>query len=389
MQFKSAISTKSSAESAVCEVCDAVDGVQPDLALLFVSPHFEADCQQIVTGILEATNARNLIGCTGESIIGPVSEVEHAPAIALWTAKLPDVRVLPFLIDLEDVKNFDDLNAWRDRIGAAPDDRPGLIILPEPFTFGPAVEHSLEVLDYAYPGGTVVGGMASGAESPGQNRLFMGDQILRQGMVGVSLSGPVAIDAVVSQGCRPVGEPLVITKAEQNVIQELRGRPAIKVVEELFRSASPRDQTLIREGLHVGTVVDENRREFKPGDFLIRNFMGVVERTGIAITALVRPGQTVQFHVRDRESADEEMKTLVARKLGSMPSPPTGGLLFTCNGRGTRLFEKPNHDIGVVNELAPLCSIAGFFAGGEIGPIGDKTFVHGFTSSLILLREAE
>ena len=388
MNFESTISTNPDARAAVEEVCEAVAGFQPDLAMLFVSPHYEDEYETLLEGIREGTDARNLVGCTGESIIGPDCEVEHAPALSLWVAEMPDVRLMPFVIDLDDVRNFESPDDWRDRVTACSDDAAGLVVLPEPFSFGPAVEYSLEQLDAVFPHSTIVGGMASGAERPGQNRLFLNDHVLRNGMVGISLSGAVGIEPVVSQGCRPIGEPFVITKAKRNVIQELRGRPAVQMLKHLFEHADPDDQALIQRGrLHVGSVADETLPEFRQGDFLIRNLMGIVEKTGIAVTTIVRPGQTIQFHVRDSASADKDMQSLVGRKFDEMDCPAAGGLMFSCNGRGTNLFKKPNHDIGVVNGIARDCRISGFFASGEIGPIGDRTFVHGFTNSLILFRE--
>ena len=388
MRFKAAISTQAQAADAVRELSETVSGVPADLAMLFVSPHFEGDCEAVLAGIQDATNARNLIGCTAAGIIGPDREVENAPAIALWIANMPGVRLLPFVVDMEDVKNFNGLEEWRDRAGMQADDRPGFVLLPEPFSFGPALEHSLDQLDRAFPGSSIVGGLASAAEEPGQNRLFLNDQVLRGGMVGVSLSGPVSISSVVSQGCRPIGEPLVITKAEHNVIQELRGRPAMEMLQQIFQNADPEDRALMQRGIHVGCVVDESRASFGQGDFLIRSLMGIVGQTGIAVGTLVRPGQTIQFHVRDSRSADQEMRSLVGRSLNELGAPPEGALLFTCNGRGMHMFDQPNHDIAVVNQFAANCQVAGFFAAGEIGPVGPRTFIHGLTSSLILFREA-
>ncbi|MBK8268898.1 MAG: FIST C-terminal domain-containing protein [Planctomycetes bacterium] len=388
MNFKAAISTNTKAENAVAELCDSVSGVKPDLAMLFVSPHFEDECDEILAGILEKTNAHNLIGCTGDGIIGPTREVEHAPAVALWTAELPGVRVMPFVLDIEDVKQFETDEDWTDRVCATPEQKPSFVVLPEPFTFGPAVEYSLQTIDRIFSGGRVVGGLASAGQKPGENRMFLNDQVMRQGMVGVSLSGDVAIESVVSQGCRPIGEPLVVTKSDQNVIQELRGRPAMEVLQSIFRNADAYDQALMQAGgIHVGSAIAESESQIPQNEFLIRNLMGVVENTGIAVAALVKTGQTIQFHVRDSKSADQEMKSLVKNRVNDMKSPPSGGLLFTCNGRGSHMFGAPNHDIGIVNEAAENCEVAGFFAAGEIGPVGNRTFIHGFTSSLILFRK--
>lgn len=388
MEFKAAVSTHRDPEGIVSDLVANGAVERPDLAILFVSPHHEDACEQLVQRVLEKTGASNLIGCTGESIIGPDAEFERMPAVALWTASLPGVRIMPFVVDIDDVRNFETVEDWSDRIGVERDQSPSFIVLPEPFTFGPAVEHTLGVMDQLYPGSAIVGGLPSGGAAPGENRMFLNEQVLRQGLVGVSMTGPVAVEAVVSQGCRPIGEPYVVTRAENNVIRELRGRPALEVLKSVYEAAGESDQALIREGrLHIGSAIDETRSKLGPGDFLIRNMMDVIDDSAIAVAAYIRPGQTVQFHVRDADSADKDMQRLLHASIGQSESAPQGGLLFSCNGRGTRMFDNPNHDIGIVNAEAPSCAVAGFFAAGEIGPVGGKTFVHGLTSSLVLFRE--
>lgn len=386
MIIRATLSTNPHTGAAVEEACAPVSDLSPDLVMVFVSHHHGPEYEKTLSGIWDKVNARNLIGCTGDGIIGPDREVERAPALAVWAAKMPGVRMLPFVIDQNDVNGSESPESWHEHIGVRPKDKPSFVILPEPYTID--TESLLAELDVAYPGSRIVGGMSSGAEGPNQNRLFLNDQVLRQGLVGVSLAGPVEIHTVVSQGCRPIGETFVVTKADHNVIYELRGKPALDILRGVFNSAAPADQALMQQGLHVGNVVDEHLEKFGQGDFLIRSLMGVVQENGLAINALVRPGQTIQFHVRDSTSADQEMKRLLTGRVAAMGMPPAGGLLFSCNGRGARMFGAPNHDISVVNSAAKGCQVAGFFAAGEIGPVGNRTFIHGFTSSLILFRES-
>jgi small ligand-binding sensory domain FIST len=382
MQFKSILTTDPVAASAAKELAEGVAGIEADLAVLFASHHYEPDFHELLSGVRDGINARNLIGCAGESIIGPDREIERRPAAVLWVAKMPGVRVLPFVLDYADLESLDTNEAWWDRIGLVPDDRPSFIIIPDPFSI-PADE-VLARMDRAFPGSPIVGGMASGAEAPGQTRLFSNDQVLRQGAVGVSLTGDVSITTVVSQGCRPVGKPYIITECRENLIVQLGGRSAYDVLKEVYQEASEDEQALMRGGVHVGRVINESLQSFTPGDFLVRNVIGVVEDSALAVGEYVRKGQTIQFHVRDARSADEEMRLLLKRNVVEGKLAPSGGLLFSCNGRGSRLFGKPDHDIGLVNEALTGCQVAGFFAAGEIGPVGPRTFVHGFTSSLFL-----
>ncbi len=385
MVFKAALSTEADIQAAVSEIRAAIAGIEPDLALLFVSHHHGPEFDGLLADVREAINPRNLIGCTGDGIIGPDREVERSPALAIWTAKLPGVRALPFLVDQNDVMRLDGSEEWREHLGVNASDGVGFIVLPEPFSID--AERCIGEMDRAYEGSKIVGGMASGGRRPGENRLFLNDQVLRQGMVGVSLAGAISIETVVSQGCRPIGEPFVVTKAKENIIYELRGRPVLEVVRGVYTEASPPDQALMQQGLHLGQVIDERLGRFGPGDFLIRNLGRVPGEEGLAVAALIRPGQTIRFHVRDSRTADEEMRGLLAGRVGEMAKPPRGGLLFSCNGRGTGMFGVPHHDIGVVNSVAKDCQVAGFFAAGEIGPIGNRTFIHGLTSSLILFQE--
>ena len=385
MRFKATLTSAPELGQASAELCEPLAGFDPDLVILVVTPHYQRDYGTFVAAVRDATNARVLIGATCEGVIGPGREVESGAGAALWAAKLPGVRVFPYVLDQNDFITMRTADAWQDRLGVTPDDIPTFINLPDPFSVQFGI--CLRIMDEVFPGSTTVGGVISGANAPGRNRLFVNDQVLRQGLVGVSLTGDYRVSTIVSQGCRPIGPPFVITKAESNVIVELGGRNAYTVLRELHDHSSAHDQALIRSGLHLGRAIDGNLDEFGSGDFLIRNVAGVVEKKGVAVTDYVRAGQTIQFHVRDAESADAEMRDLIRSRLGKMGSPPLGGLLFSCNGRGTNMFPQPNHDIGLINELIPNCPVAGFFAAGEIGPVGGRTFVHGLTGSLILFHE--
>jgi small ligand-binding sensory domain FIST len=213
-------------------------------------------------------------------------------------------------------------------------------------------------------------------------------QPLRQGLCGVALRGDVEVDTIVSQGCRPIGHHLVITEGERNVIRELGGKPPLAVVIETLRGCSTRDIELARTGgLLVGRVIDERQPKFSRGDFLIRNAIGFEQESGaMVINDLIRPGQTIQFQVRDSESADDDLVSLLgARPRGAV----AGALLFTCNGRGSRLFADRHHDARAVAQACGGRPVAGLFCAGEIGPIGRRNFLHGHTASVGFFRPAK
>jgi small ligand-binding sensory domain FIST len=262
-----------------------------------------------------------------------------------------------------------------------------LLVLGEPFSFPPEV--LLELVNDEHPGVPVIGGMASTASQPGENRLLLSGTAVDTGAVAVLLHGPLRVRTLVSQGCRPIGHPLVITRAERNVIMQLGGEPAYQRLVEVFQTLATREQDLVRRGLHLGRVVSEYLEHFGQGDFLVRNVLGLDANSGaIAVGDYFRTGQTVQFHVRDWETADGELRQLLAATRQDAAEQPRGGLLFTCNGRGTRLFPEPHHDAHVIHEAWREMPLAGFFAAGELGPIGGRNFMHGFTASLAIFEPA-
>lgn len=385
LSFAAALSQAESTAAAVDEVCRraaAQLSAPPDLVLMFASPHHTADGDRLPIDVQRHLSARVVLGCSGESIIGHNREIERAPALSLWAACLPEVQVEP--MHLQAVQTPDGLSfaGWSDRLPAAWPTESSLLVLADPFTF-PAAEF-LHRLNEDQPGIPVVGGMASGG-GPGQNRLYLNGAALRQGAVAVWLHGRLRLRTVVSQGCRPIGRPWVVTKADHNLIQSLGGRPPLALLQEMYHDLPPAEQALLRQGLHLGCVTNEYQEQFQRGDFLVRNVIGVNPEDGaIAVADLVRTGQTVQFHVRDSHSADEDLRELLAATLESPQHQPQGALLFTCNGRGTRLFDVPDHDAAMVAQRTGGIPLAGFFAQGEIGPIGGKNHLHGFTASLAL-----
>jgi len=260
-------------------------------------------------------------------------------------------------------------------------------LIADPFTF--AVDLMLRHLNESSPGTLVTGGLASGGSSPGETRLFLDRDVFDSGAVGVRIDAGVEAITLVSQGCRPIGESYTVTRGDQNVIHELAGKPPMEIVRDLYLRADPKEQRLMQQGLHIGRVIDEYKSEFDRGDFLIRAVVGADAETGaIAIGDRVTTGETVQFHVRDAPSAHEDLDAALARArevLGGRS--PAGALLFTCNGRGSRLFPAAGHDASMIAEQLGSPPLAGFFCAGEIGPVGGKNFLHGFTASMVLFAD--
>jgi len=277
-------------------------------------------------------------------------------------------------------------HGWRFQ-PAAPGRAPVHLMICDPFTF-PA-DLLLGHLNEAAAGVLVVGGNASGAAEPGQTVLFHDRSVRRDGAVGARLPGSVTVRTLVSQGCRPIGQSFVVTRAEDNVLLELAGRPPLERLRETVGALAPPDRELVTHGIHVGRVIDEYKPEHELGDFLIRGVVGADPETGaIAVGEHLEVGQTVQFHVRDAATADDELRSLLQREVHALPRPPAGALLFTCNGRGTRMFPTPDHDARMVSSFLGDVPMAGLFCAGELGPVGGRNFLHGFTASLAIFLDA-
>ncbi len=369
------------ARVAVAQVVESLGGgPPPDLALIFAGGGYAPELHLIDKLVGDLLAPAHRLGTTTGGVIADGTEIEQRDCLSLWAARLDGAEVAPMRFQAPpDVAGHQvPFVEWRD----PPPSALGVVLLADPQTFPPAA--FLAWLERVIPGVPVCGGQASAGR--GLNRLLLDGQIYDDGAVAVALGGNVRLRTLVSQGCRPVGRSYTVTRAEQNLLQELGGAQPVQRVREAFAEAGPADQSLMRAGLHIGTVIDEYKEEFGRGDFLVRVVLGAESGTGaIAIGDLVSVGQTVQFHVRDAASADDDLREL----LGAVVEEgfeASAGLLFTCNGRGRRLFGHPDHDAALVRELLGDVPLAGFFCAGEFGPVGSRNFIHGYTASLLLFH---
>ena len=388
MQFAAALSKTVDTESAARAVAEDIRaqlGAAPiDLACVFFSAHHAEGADVLASMLTETLHPRLLIGCSGEGVISGAEELETAPAVTLWASVLPGVGLDSFRSSFSPTQDQFQLSGWPSPgAGNAP-----FLLFADPFTT--PVQEVLGLLEERYPGANVIGGLAGGGHEAGMNRLILHDHVLDGGLVGVRLSGPIDVRPIISQGCRLIGDRFVVTKSEGNLIHELGGAPALERLQAVFESLGEQDRSRAHRALHLGIVIDEHRNRFERGDFLIRNLLGADQTTGaIAVGDVVQEGQTVQFHLRDADSASEDLNVLLAADRAQHPHRPLGALVFSCCGRGRGLFGRPNHDAAAAAERLGPIPIAGFFAQGEIGPIGNRNFLHGYTASLALFAERD
>jgi small ligand-binding sensory domain FIST len=276
--------------------------------------------------------------------------------------------------------------AWRQLIGLSDETQPDFLLLPDPFSF--PIDTVLHDLDRQFPTSRKVGGLASGGSEAGSNVLYLGDRIHRSGVVGLALAGNIETDTLVAQGCRPIGEPLFVTGAQRNVLRSLDGQPPLAIINELYASLDSRDQELLRHSLFVGIAMQDARQEYRQGDFLIRNIIGLDQESGaVAIGAVPQENSIVQFHLRDARTSAEDLEALLSR-FDHLPSSarPQGSLLFSCLGRGNALYGRPDHDTHAFLRHVGDVPLGGFFCNGEIGPVQGTTFLHGYTSAFALFK---
>jgi small ligand-binding sensory domain FIST len=355
-----------------------------DLAVVFASRSHLDRIDQGLAAVDELLEPGSLIGCCAQGVVGPGHEIEQGAGATVWAAALPDARIESFHLTASPVDEGIAIEGMP-AVGAAGEAaEPDMaVLLSDPLTF-PA-DAMLDVLGELYPGMPVVGGIASGAQAIGDHVLFVGSEAVEQGAVGVFLDG-VDVLPCVSQGAAPIGPEMVVTAAEGNMIGELASKPALEKLTEVIAEVGARERALAATGLLIGIVIDENRPEYERGDFLIRGLLGADRASGaLAVGDTVRVGQTVRFHVRDARSADEDLRQALALQHEALAGRTTAGaLLFTCNGRGSHMFPVADHDAGALAESLGAPPVSGFFCAGEIGPVGGRNFLHGFTATIAL-----
>jgi small ligand-binding sensory domain FIST len=365
-------------DRAADKAAQGLEGRTPDVAFLFVSPSFGAGVASAGRRLRERLQVRHVVGCTGTGVCETAGEFDAAPALSLLLASLPDVELSTFALRQDQLVTMKDSEDLRSTVGFAAASKPSFVLLADPFTID--ADLVLDRFAEAYPGAVAAGGLASGATRPGGHVLYRDGRAPRYGAVGLAIVG-LPMRHVVSQGCRPVGRRFVITKCAETKILALSGRPALPAIQEAVAAFSEDDRKLAETSLLFGRVMHEAKEDFGTGDFLVRNFVGAAPEEGaVLVNDKVRVGQTVQLQLRDREAAKGDLDATLVR--AAQAGPARAALLFSCAGRGKRLFDVEDHDVAAVRRVFGDIPLAGFFCNGEIGAVGPRNFLHGFTASL-------
>ncbi|MCO4762697.1 MAG: FIST C-terminal domain-containing protein [Myxococcales bacterium] len=398
--------TAAALKAAIDDVVAALGG-PPDVTLVFTTPHHAAAWSRLPAMVTEHLPTTQPFGCTAAGVIGDGHEVEQRCGLVIVGLRLPGVSVSAHHLDPaalpSDQKasnaspasdNQDDAHAseqdgqqggeqqedggWSALLPGPP---PALaIILGDPLSADmPAI---LPGLSATWPGTPVVGGLASGGKVPGSHALFAGGRCHRIGAIVLALRGPLQVETIVAQGCRPIGEPMLITACDGRLVKGLAGREPVTLLRELYQTLSKHDQALFRHSLFAGVEMSGDHEVYEQGDFVIRQITGMEPEHGaISIAATVKPWQVLQFHLRDARTAAEDL----TRRLAASDAQPECVLMFSCVGRGLHLFGRPDHDTDLIRQRFGDIPIAGLFGSGEIGPVGSELFLHGYTTVVTLL----
>jgi small ligand-binding sensory domain FIST len=357
---------------------------QVSLGLVFMSPKFFPHARQTLEILRVHARIPLLAGCSSTGLIAEANEIEGATGFVLALYSLPGAELKGFRFMQKQVEEVNGRNYWHRETGIEPKRTNGWLVFIDPFHID--AESWLRSWNEAYASLPALGGLASGVFSDQTTQIYLNGDVFEDGGVAISFGGEVKLASVISQGCTPIGEAWTLTRVEHNLIRQIANRPAYAVLAETFQKLSPAEQQKARGNLFIGLVVNEYLEDFHRGDFLVRNLIGGDPNSGVlSVGAMPRAGQTMQFQRRDAAAANEDMNELLSRAQKQLAETTIyGGCLCSCNGRGQNLFGRPNHDADMVQQrLGPL-GLAGFFCNGEIGPVGEKNFLHGYTASLAL-----
>lgn len=365
------------AERAVRQALSRL-GDEADLICFFICGDDPDDVARAGQRAMRLAPDAHVIGCSATGVIGDGQGVELTPSVSAWAARLGEARLTTFALETLNAEDKFVVVGLPER---SPDDHVA-ILLADPYSFptDAFVERSGDVLGDL----PLIGGLANGVQGRGAVRLFADGEVYTEGAIGVLISGPVRVSTVVSQGCRPIGPSMVVTRAEDNLLLELAGQPALARLEDIVSDLDEDDRELVASGLQIGVAIDEYAERHERGDFLIRGVIGIdPEREAVAIGDIVEVGRTVRFQVRDAATADEDLYDLLDAHRAEF-GQVDGALLFSCNGRGSAMFGTADHDpVALRDTLGPI-GMAGFFAAGEVGPVAGHNHVHGFTASVLV-----
>jgi len=350
-----------------------------DLVLVFASGEAYPAAHEMLHAVRRVTGARVVVGASGAGVLCERREVEGETAVSVLAVKDDRLVATPFLVPHQGAGGADVALAVAAQASTTVAEGGCLFLLPDVAGFDPSA--LLGGLDAELGAVPVVGALAAGSPA---FELYATDAA-RGALPGIALSGARPIIGV-AQGCTPIGDPYVVTRADGNIVLEIGSRPALSVLRDAVTSTPGDPERAQRAGIFAGLAVDPTKSPLERGDFLVRNLVGADQATGaIAIGDAVRVGQTIQFQLRDADASREDLEITLAGVARALDGRrPAFGCYFDCAGRGQGLYGVPDHDVTLIKKRLGAFPLAGFFGNGELAPVGGRNFFHTYTGVLVV-----
>lgn len=385
MKWTSTIATETSLDTAVEQAAEQVfkglDRQEPDLILAFVSREHAGEFDALGGLLAREFEGAFVFGCCAASVVGGGKEIEDRSALSLTAAILPNVQLAGTHLETAQVPPvFAERRFWEDALHVPAGAEPCFLLLADPFSF--ETDAFLKGLDRAFPGSAKIGGLASGGNQPGSSALYLNGTVHHSGMVALAMTGDIELRTALAQGSRPIGDPMFVTSAHDNLVRELDGRVPRDILSDVFEQLPPADRKLFGDALFIGLATSHNRSQYGAGDFLVRSILGLDPQSGaLWVGGRVQTNSVAQLHLRDALSAAQDVERILrAQRQASADSNPAGALMFSCVSRGAHFYGQPDHDSNAFRRIVGDVPIGGFFCGGEIGQIQGATHLHGHTS---------
>jgi small ligand-binding sensory domain FIST len=386
MKWTSAIATDATLAEAVQQCAEQVfKGLgrqEPDLLIAFVSEEHLPEFEALGELLAREFESAFLFGCCAGSVIGGGREIEDRPGLSITAAVLPNVRLSGAHLEAAEVPPvFAERRFWEEALHVTAQEEPCFLLLADPFSF--EADGFLKGLDRAFPESAKIGGLASGGRQPGSNTLYLEDKVYHSGLITLAMTGDIELHTTLAQGSRPIGDPMFVTGAHDNLIRELDGRVPKEVLGEVYERLPSADRRLFSDAVYIGLAAARDRNEYRAEDFLVRSILGLDPQSGaLWVGGRVETNSVVQLHLRDAVSAAQDVeRSLRAHRLAAETSTPAAALLFSCLSRGAGFYGQPDHDSNAFRRIVADIPLGGFFCGGEIGQIRGATHVHGHTSA--------
>ncbi len=375
------------AEDAVARAAEGLEGQRPDWCVVFATAEHAPGMPRLLGALAEAAGTPYVVGCSAAGVVVGDAEVEEGPAVGVLAVSSDTIRSTPFLFHDDGDHGLTAGIRIGQRLMGSRGTGDLVVVWPDPFHV--SGDRLLEGLDATLQGVPVVGGAASSRGGKETTIQFCGAEVSGGAVSGMRLGGEFRHQVAITQGCRPISEPLLVTRSHENLILEVEGEPAVEALRARAPAEMFDDPIRILEDLFVGILPDVEGETIRPGDYLVRNIVAADPDTGIlAIADHVEEGQSILFAVREPHAARHDLARMTERvRSGRGDLEYRFGFYFNCLGRGSALYGRRGVDAAHLTAAFPGVPLLGFFSNAEIAPMRGVHHVLTYTGVLVLVGE--